>query len=38
MDENRCVCCGAVIPEGLQICPNCELNPPLLVKEKTKEE
>lgn len=19
-----CVCCGAVIPEGRQVCPNCE--------------
>ena len=22
--ENRCVCCGTIIPEGLQVCPNCE--------------
>jgi predicted amidophosphoribosyltransferase len=22
--ENRCVCCGADIPEGRIICPNCE--------------
>lgn len=22
--ENRCVMCGEIIPEGLQICPNCE--------------
>jgi RNA polymerase subunit RPABC4/transcription elongation factor Spt4 len=22
--ENRCVVCGAVIPEGRQICPICE--------------
>lgn len=22
--ENRCVCCGAVIPEGRQVCPACE--------------
>lgn len=21
---NRCVCCGAIIPEGLQVCKNCE--------------
>lgn len=21
---NRCVCCGAIIPEGRQVCPNCE--------------
>lgn len=24
MDENRCVVCGAIIPEGRQVCPNCE--------------
>ena len=23
MAENRCVCCGAVIPEGTQVCPKC---------------
>ena len=22
--ENRCVICGAIIPEGLQVCINCE--------------
>lgn len=22
--DNRCVCCGEIIPEGLQICPVCE--------------
>lgn len=22
--ENKCVSCGAVIPEGRQVCPNCE--------------
>lgn len=22
--EDRCVCCGEVIPEGRQVCPNCE--------------
>lgn len=21
---NRCVCCGEIIPEGRQVCPNCE--------------
>lgn len=21
--SNRCVCCGAEIPEGRQVCPNC---------------
>lgn len=24
MTENRCVCCGEVIPEGRMVCPNCE--------------
>ena len=22
--NNSCVCCGAVIPEGRRVCPNCE--------------
>ena len=22
--DNRCVCCGEIIPEGRMICPNCE--------------
>ncbi len=22
--DNNCVCCGAIIPEGRLICPNCE--------------
>lgn len=22
-NENRCVCCGEIIPEGRQVCPNC---------------
>ena len=21
---NRCVCCGEIIPEGIQVCKNCE--------------
>ena len=21
---NTCVCCGQIIPEGRQVCPNCE--------------
>lgn len=23
MQENRCICCGAIIPEGTQVCPEC---------------
>lgn len=22
--ENRCVCCGEIIPEGRMVCPLCE--------------
>lgn len=22
--ENRCVCCGEIIPEGRMVCPRCE--------------
>ena len=34
-DVNRCVCCGEMIPEGRQVCPNCERNltdTPLILK------
>ena len=24
MMEERCVCCGEIIPEGKQICPSCQ--------------
>lgn len=24
MMEDRCICCGEVIPEGRMVCPNCE--------------
>lgn len=24
MNNNRCVSCGAIIPEGRQVCPTCE--------------
>lgn len=26
MSVDRCVCCGAIIPEGRQVCPTCERN------------
>ena len=32
---NRCVCCGEIIPEGRQVCLNCERSPeddPLIIK------
>lgn len=22
---DRCICCGAIIPEGRMVCPNCEV-------------
>ena len=25
MAEDRCVCCGEIIPEGRMVCPNCEV-------------
>lgn len=24
MNDNRCICCGNVIPEGRHVCPICE--------------
>ncbi|GEM_PF-2376145 len=24
MQDNTCVCCGRIIPEGRQVCPSCE--------------
>lgn len=24
MSEDRCVCCGAIVPEGRMVCPICE--------------
>jgi RNA polymerase subunit RPABC4/transcription elongation factor Spt4 len=23
MNEDRCICCGEIIPEGRMVCPNC---------------
>lgn len=23
--DNRCICCGEIIPEGRQVCPRCEI-------------
>lgn len=28
MSENRCVSCGEIIPEGMQVCQNCLVNKP----------
>lgn len=24
-DADRCVCCGQIVPEGRQVCPQCEI-------------
>lgn len=32
---DRCVCCGAIIPEGRQICPKCENVAKSNIQEKT---
>lgn len=24
-DTDRCVCCGEIVPEGRQVCPQCEI-------------
>lgn len=34
MTEDRCVCCGEIIPEGRMVCGNCENNS---YKEETNE-
>lgn len=26
MAEDRCICCGEVIPEGTMVCPNCQVS------------
>lgn len=23
-DADRCICCGEIVPEGRQVCPQCE--------------
>ena len=28
MSEDRCICCGEVIPEGMMVCPNCQATSP----------
>lgn len=30
--EDRCVCCGEIIPEGRQVCPMCEKLEAKLIK------
>lgn len=32
--ENKCICCGKEIPEGRQVCPDCEAKKTLIDKVK----
>lgn len=33
MRADRCVCCGAVIPEGTQVCPSCAGKSPIITRK-----
>ena len=32
--EDRCVCCGEIVPEGRMVCPNCEAHISQLSSQK----
>ena len=34
MNTERCICCGEIIQEGRQICPQCEKNMPAATPSK----
>lgn len=34
MMEDRCICCGEIIPEGMMACPNCLVASKKMQKEK----
>lgn len=36
--EDRCICCGSVIPEGRQVCPNCLVARKKIPTEKSAEQ
>lgn len=37
-NAERCVCCGAIIPEGRQVCPACDVTGPIeVIKGKVRE-
>jgi hypothetical protein len=38
MSIDRCICCGEIIPEGRQVCWNCEQNGGPKVQENTPSE
>lgn len=33
MSEDRCICCGEIVPEGRMVCPNCEKQKPMKKNE-----
>ena len=33
MNNNKCVCCGVEIPEGLQVCYNCQRKPKMKLEQ-----
>jgi hypothetical protein len=33
MNSNKCVCCGAIIPEGTQFCVNCQEKPKMKLEQ-----
>jgi predicted nucleic acid-binding Zn ribbon protein len=35
MNNNRCICCGDTIPEGKQVCDNCEQNTKTYLNNET---
>ena len=35
--DNRCVCCGAVVPEGRMVCPQCERKTEQIMAERRRE-
>ena len=35
--EDKCICCGARIPEGAWVCPNCANAPANIIRHATKQ-
>lgn len=34
--DNKCICCGVSVPEGRQVCPNCEKQTKTISSERIK--
>lgn len=34
MEDNKCISCGVIIPEGRQVCPNCETENYVVISQK----